>query len=348
MLFFVFGLPGGFATWCEQVVAALVRRAGGSGGLIRGETLEQIAATAIATGASQGIVSSRQPGGRLRAALLDTGAPFVVALEDPRAALIDLVLGHGIGLPDAVQQLASSCAALRGLASAPEALILHGGDDAPPDLDMVARIADHLRLPIDARDAAESAEALAPPAAARAQPDAVAWWNGLEPQEQELALGALAPFIDGEPDGARFSVSWGRELFFLGDRPGERATRPVDITGRARCLLQGPHIMLPAGSWSLSLSALFTPAASEHDFAAEVWAERVLAEGILAPRQGSAALTLDFALDEATEQPLSIRLSSRRAAFDGAIIGIAATLVQEPVAASAVGTGAPAHGQRSW
>ena len=51
---------------------------------------------------------------------------------------------------------------------------------------------------------------------------------------------------------------------------------------------------------------------------------------MLAPQQGSAAVTLDFVLDEATEQPLAIRLSSRRAAFDGAIIGVAATLIQAP------------------
>jgi hypothetical protein len=88
--------------------------------------------------------------------------------------------------------------------------------------------------------------------------------------------------------------------------------------------------MLPPGSWSLSLSALFSPEASEHEFGAEVWAERVLAQGMLVPREGSAAVTLDFALDEATERPLEIRLSSRRAAFDGAIIGVVATLVQQP------------------
>jgi hypothetical protein len=340
MLFFVFGLPGGFATWCEQVVAALVRRAGGAGGLIRGDTLEQIAAGAIATGTSQGVVSSRQPGGRLRATLLETGAPFVVALDDPRAALIELVLGREVGLPDAVQQLASSCAALRGLASAPGALTLHGDTEAPPDADTIARIASHLRLAVDEAGIAELADALAPPVAAEGQLDAVAWWNGLELDEQELALGALGPFIDtaaidttaidSAANSAPFSVSWGPELFFLADRPGERATGPIDITGRARCLLHGPYIILPAGSWSLSLSALFSSEAADYEFDAEVWAERVLAQGTLRPRQGSAAVTLDFALDEATEQPLAIRLSSRRAAFDGAIIGVVATLVQEP------------------
>jgi hypothetical protein len=333
MLFFVFGLPGGFATWCEQVVAALVRGTGGAGGLIRGDTLEQIASGAIATGASQGVVSSRQPGGRLRTALLDTGAPFVVALDDPRAALIDLVLGRGIGLPDAVQQLASSCAALRGLASAPGALTLHRGGEAPADADTITRIARHLRLGVDDTDIAKLADALAPPLAAGNELDAVGWWNGLELEEQELALGALGPFIDGTTNRAPFSVSWGRELFFLGDRPGERATGPVDITGRARCLLQGPDIMLPAGSWSLSLSALFSPEAAEHEFGAEVWTERVLTQGTLRAREGSVGVTLDFALDDTTEQPLAIRLSSRRAAFDGAIIGIAATLVQEPTGA---------------
>lgn len=330
MLFFVFGLPGGFATWCEQVVAALVRHAGGAGGLIRGDTLEQIAAGAIATGASQGVVSSRQPGGRLRTALLDTEAPFVIALDDPRTALIDLVLGRGIGLPDAVQQLASSCAALQGLAAAPGALALYRGEEASADADTITRIARHLRLQVGKAEIAELADALAPPAAAGKELEAVAWWNGLELAEQELALGALGPFIDGTAHGAPFSVSWGRELFFLGDRPGERATGPIDITGRARCLLQGPHIMLPAGSWSLSLSALFSPEAADHEFGAEVWAERILTQATLRPREGSAAVTLDFALEEETEQPLAIRLSSRRAAFDGTIIGIAATLVQEP------------------
>jgi hypothetical protein len=329
MLFFVFGLPGGFATWCEQVVAALVRRAGGAGGLIRGDTLEQIASGAIAAGASQGVVSSRQPGGRLRAALRDTEAPFVVVLDDLRAALIELVPGAGVGLPDAVQQLASSCGALRGLVPLPGALVLHGAE-APRDAGTITRIARHLRLQVEDNAIIELADALAPPAAPATAPDAIAWWNSLELAEQELALGALGPFIDAAVTGEPFSVSWGQELFFLGDRPSERVTSPVDITGRARCLLQGPDIVLPAGSWSLSLSALFSPGASDHEFAAEVWAERVLAQGTLAPREGSAAVMLDFALDEATERPVAIRLSSRRAAFDGAIIGLAATLVQAP------------------
>jgi len=328
MLFFVFGLPGGFATWCEQVVAALVRRGGGAGGLIRGDTLEQVASGAITTGTSQGVVSSRQPGGRLRTALLGTGAPFVVALDDPRTALIELVLGRGVALPDAIQQLASSCAALRGLASAPGALTLHGGGQAAADGGLVTRIAHHLRLEVGDDEIAELADALAPPAPAGNEIDAVAWWGGLDLAEQELALGALGPFIDGPPNGAPFSVSWGRELFFLGDRPAERATGAVDITGRARCLLQGPDIILPTGSWSLSLSALFSPAAADYEFGAEVWAGQVLAQGTLTPREGSATVTLDFVLDEAADQPLAIRLSSQRAAFDGAIIGVAATLVQ--------------------
>ena len=331
MLFFVFGLPGGFATWCEQVVAALVRRAGGSGGLIRGETLEQIAAAAIATGASQGIVSSRQPGGRLRAALLDTGARFVVALDDPRAALIDLVLGRGIGLPDAVQQLASSCAALRGLASAPEALILHGGGDAPPDADTVARIADHLRLPIDDRDAAELAEALAPPAAARAQPDAVAWWNGLELEEQELALGALAPVHRRRAERCAVFGQLGpravlprRPARRAGDRPG-RYHRPGPLPVAGAAYHAAGRLLV-----AVAERAVLRPKPPSTNSVRRCGRNGCWREGTLVPREGSAAVTLDFALDEATEQPLAIRLSSRRAAFDGAIIGVAATLVQAP------------------
>ena len=331
MLFFAFGLPGGFATWCEEVVAALVSRAGGAGGLIRGDTLEQIAAGAIAAGVSQGVVSSRQPGGRLRAALVENRARFIVALDDPRAALIDLVLSRATPLPDAVQQLASSCAALRDLASAPGALALYGGRDDLAHAETTARIARHLMIPLDDRELAELAAAVAPVQAARPQPDAFAWWNGLDLAEQELALGALSPFIEEMPEGVPFAVSWGHQLFFVGDRQ-QRATGPIDITGRARCLLQGPYIMLPAGSWSLSLSALFSPEAAEHEFVAEVWTERLLAEGTLRPHDGSVTIRLDFSLDEATEHPVAIRVSSRRAAFDGAIVDVGARLVQATAA----------------
>ena len=89
MWFFVFGLPGEFAQWCDTVTAELTRRAFGSSELIHANSLEQFAVCAITTGAAGGVVSSRQPSGGLRTALVANGRNFVVAREDPRMALID-------------------------------------------------------------------------------------------------------------------------------------------------------------------------------------------------------------------------------------------------------------------
>src|SRR5262245_27989797 len=119
MLFFVFGLPGRFSGWCEAVVSELVRRGGGTAEVIRADTLQQIANHAIRAGATQAVVSSRQPGGRLRAALTKSRRRFIVALDEPRQVLLDLVHDQEIELATAVQQLASGCAALSGFSAVP-------------------------------------------------------------------------------------------------------------------------------------------------------------------------------------------------------------------------------------
>src|SRR5258708_39419221 len=81
MLFFVIGLPGAFADWCETVVRRLAERALGPIELVRVDTLAQLALDAIGTGASQAGVFAHQPGGGLCAAV--AGKPR--DLHDPRA-----------------------------------------------------------------------------------------------------------------------------------------------------------------------------------------------------------------------------------------------------------------------
>lgn len=331
MLFFVFGLPGGFTAWCERAVGELMRRAVGPAPLIRADTLERIAVNAIGSGLARAVVASHKPGGRLRAALVESGAPFVFAHTDARSALLDLVLERGTPLPDAVQRLASGCVTVGGLSLLPGALTLDADRDWLRPAATVARIARHFGLAIDHSEAAALAVRLGdlePPAP---QHDPAAWWSGLTAAEQELAIGALAAFIDDQSESEPLSVTWHHPLFFIGDRPGERANGPIDITGRARCLVHGPEIMLPAGPWALSLTVLVTGAAAEHEFVTEICTERPLASGILrAEREGGASVHIDFALDEASEHPISVRISSQRAAFDGAIEITAAQLVRAP------------------
>jgi hypothetical protein len=331
MFSFVFGLSGRFTAWCEQVTAALVAHAGNCGRLLRADCLEALALQAMEHGTSAAAVASQRPGGGLRAAVVGSGRNFIVAVEDPRIVLAELAFGEDVGWADAISRIASGCAALDGLAAMPTALALYRDRDWSRPADTAAAIARHLGVPIDG---AELRDLVAGVAAAAPSPpvDAAAGWQSLSLDQQELARGALLAFIDDNVQTAPAPViTWGRELFFFGDRPLERVSGAIDITGRARCLMQGPDILLPPSAWSLSLTASFRQGAAEHEFTVEVDADQLLATGTIRPeREGSATITLDFALEALTERPITLRLSSRRAAFDGAIELIGATLVRMP------------------
>lgn len=329
MLFFVFGLPGAFTGWCESVVRRLAERGGCPAGLLHADTLEDLALSAVRNGVSHGVVGSRQPGGRLRSSVVASPRHFLVVRDDPRQALAELVLAEGIELAAAVRQVASSCAALASLGDAPGAVdLLRGRDDARPE-ETAAAIAQRLGLPISGRELSRLVRNIGDPASERRPVDAAAWWQNLDPDQRELASGALEPFFEGTPDKAAVSVTWRRELFFLASQPAERVAGPIDITGRSRPLLQGPHIILPPGQWSLTVAAVFSHGAVEHEFFVEIAADRPLGGGVIRPTQeGAAGVAFDFALDELTERPLVLRVNSQRAAFDGAIDLIGARLVR--------------------
>lgn len=330
MLFFLFGLPGDFADWCEAVTADLARRAFGPTALFRADTLEQIAGNVLESGASQAVVSSRQPGGRLRAALVEHRRKFIVALDDPGPALADLVLRGGIDFAAAIQAVAGSCAALIDHDAMPGALLLRRDRDWPWAAAIVGAIATHLQISLSAYEIEELAGRHAPADAAGRQADTVAWWNGLTAADQAMARGAIEPFTRYRETGDLPQITWGHALFFHGERPQERVSGPVDITGRAHCLLCGPDIVLPPGWWSLSLTVALARAAAEHEFLVEIVAGQPLGAGIMRPQQqASAELTIVFLLGETIERPLQLRISTLRAAFDGAITIAAVTLRRE-------------------
>jgi hypothetical protein len=338
MFSLILGLPGRFTLWCEQVVATLVEGAGGSNRLLQADALEAFALAATESGQSDAAAGLYCPGGGLRAAMIEQGRNFVVAIEDPRTVLAELAFGRDVSWADAVQQVASSCAALCGLSAAPGALALNRDRDWPQAEKTAAAIAGHLRLPFDKRTLPGLQARIAAQTTAAQPYDAVARWEALSVLQQELARGALGAFVDrNDTDKPGPVITWGPELFFTADQPQRRLDGPIDITGRARCLMQGPGMMLPPGFWSLTLTGVFTHSAAEHEFFIEVDADVPLVSGTIRPeREGSASITLDFQLDELNERTLTLRLSSRRAAFDGAITLIGATLVRWPAQHAAV------------
>jgi hypothetical protein len=243
-------------------------------------------------------------------------------------ALADLVLRRGISLPAAVQQVASSCAAVANYLAAPGAMKLVPRGDG--QLVTIARaIARHLGLTLDETAIVDTVEDLAAAGLAPDRPADLGWWEGLQGDGRRIAEGALAPFIDYLATGNLPPLLWERELFFIGEAGAERAAGTVDITGRARCLLHGPHVTLPPGAWSLALRLQLSREAADHEFRVEVFADSQLASGTIRPEaEGRVEAHLAFEVDDQSDHPVAIRLSTQRAAFDGAVTLLGATLVR--------------------
>src|SRR5258708_2911720 len=146
MLLFVAGLPGRFTEWCDAVVVRLAEGALGPTGVLRADTLDQISRNLICGRASPAGITSRQPSGRLRGALVEAGRKFVVAIDDPRIGLEQIVAGDGIELLAAVRAMAGACAVVERLAATPGALAVRADLAGGAPEATAEAIADHLEL----------------------------------------------------------------------------------------------------------------------------------------------------------------------------------------------------------
>src|SRR5215472_6408872 len=98
MIFFCVGFPSRFAEWCDAVTSRLVGCALGSAEVLSLNTLEELALATIRIGAPNFVVCSRQPGGGVATALAQTHRRFIAVLDEPRAAVQDLILRPGYDL----------------------------------------------------------------------------------------------------------------------------------------------------------------------------------------------------------------------------------------------------------
>jgi hypothetical protein len=331
MLFFVIGLPGRFAEWCEDATVRLVRHAFGPADRISADTLEEITQSLLRSDATHGVVASRDPGSRIRRALVEAGRPFVVVRDTPLAALAHLVTRRGLTVAAATQQVASSCASIRSFGASPGGLVLDADRDGIDRLSVAGAIARHLQLEVSDGDIAGIVSSLDASPEILHPGNAAIWWDGLDPGERAIASGALGPYLD-RSSGCRLGpITWAPELFFVGDRPGERATGGVDITGRTRCLLRGPHIMLPPATWSFSVAVDVSPEAAEHSILIEATAGGVISGTVLRPAgAGLIEADLTLGLDELPDRRVQLELSTQRPAFAGHLTLVRVTLTPQP------------------
>lgn len=314
MIIFSVGLPGAFTRWCDAVMAFLAERALGESKLIFANTLEEFAVGMLKDDCAHYVVAARQPGAQLREALAETQALTVLALGDARAAVAELVTMQGFDLPAAVRAVANSCSALLRFADLPGALKLTPYD-GEEQTECIKNIGAYLRLPVDDALAGKIAQVLR----AGRKLDVERWWQDLPASDRELVNGALDTFAQYRETGTFGRVRWERELFYVGDNPGEIAMRAVDITGRSRCLFYGPYIKLPPGRWTAHVVLAQSRETIGVGFVVEAVAGTVslIREHCRSDRAGAFVVSAEFTVDEATDRPVEIRVFNERASFDG-------------------------------
>ena len=322
MIFFSVGLPGRFAEWCDAVISRLAQRVLGSVEVLSLNTLEELALVMIRTDASHFVVCSRQPGGGVQTALTQAGKRFIAVLDEPRIALRDLALRPGYDLVGATRAVASSCAAMSGYSSFPEALMLTAGNERRHPVSIAEAIAQHLELDVSEPEIQGIICALREEGIVPGRSEDSAWWDNLAEPEQALVNGALGAYADRFAGRDLGKITWERDLFFISEDPPPPqpvpATRPVDITGRIRFLVYGPYINLPPGSWSASIILGFSPEAAGMTYIVEAFAGVQLTHTRIEPGNESIfEANLHFSIDAALDHPIQIRIHNERPAFDG-------------------------------
>jgi hypothetical protein len=322
VIFFSIGLPGRFAEWCEGVIARLATL---SGPVVVGEwpsldemlgyrplgpVLDQVGVMLLQNAPAHLVINVRQPDERLHAALAETAIPFVLALDDPRVAVADILAKTDFEPAAATRVVANSCPFVMRYSAMPGALRLHANEARGHASGAVLAIARHLRIPVAETEAAAIAESLAQAglapgeSASSARVPAVADWV------HKMLNGALDPYGELFAGGILGHFVWTRDLFWRVDDPPQKPAELVDVSGGARCLIYGPYIHLPPGSWSARVVLGFSHEAIGYIFLVDACrANLQLAAVSFQPTAAGVHVTdISFTLGEAAGQGVEIRV----------------------------------------
>lgn len=334
MILFAFAVPGRFGEWCEAVIARLFEAALGPMVAIDANGAEAMAGDLIRAGAAPVFVKGMQPEPWLCRALIATGRPLVIALEDPRDAAFHLMHRRGVQMVDALRRVAGSCASMMPCVGLPSALVLNAARDWLDPLATAEKIANHFDLALSRDDivgivaeldAAGFGPEHAPPA----------WPVDAEAEVAAAIIdGIAAPYIDhflGAPFG---SITWTGDLMMAdGHKP---AIHAIDVTGRSRPLLFGPNIIVPAGHWNAEVALSFFQGATDVNFLIEIMLgeTQVSKTSIQPAAEGTYSVNLAFVVAEGDVHSLEFRVVNEKPAFDGSIAleRITLTLLPEPTA----------------
>jgi hypothetical protein len=318
MIVFSVSLPGSYGDWCYAAIERLAASVLGSLVSIEANTAEELASEVIKTEGQHFYVSARQPNRWLRENLSASNKKFVVAIDDPRHAVNDLITQHNLEPAEATRRVASSCVAISRYVALPGALVITAEHDWLDPVATIGALASHFGLAADPSNIEQIAADLAavglrpridgePSWSAHLDEDATAMING--------AVGVYRQFLGG---GSLDQITWARELFHGEGVP--IVPRVIEITGKPRCLIYGPYIALPPGDWTADLILAFSEDAIDTSFKIDVFAGSVLhIESIKPIRPGVHMISFSFLIEEANENLVEIRVYTESGEIFGQI-----------------------------
>jgi hypothetical protein len=335
MILFSVSLPGRFGDWCDHVIARLAETVLGSVVATGANTAEELATDLINTEGQHFYVGARHPSRWLRDKLAATNKKLVIAVDDPRHAVNDLIVRQQLDLPEATRRVASSCAAMSRYVALPGALVVSGERDWPRQAATIAAIADHLGLPVD-RAIIEKIAADLDAAGLGPHGDTEQGWLAALPEQSvaviDGAVSSYAAYFHGDSLG---QIAWARDLFY--EEHHQPVTHPIEISGKVRYLIYGPYVALPPGSWTADMVLGFSEDAVDMTYRVEVWAGAQLNSTSIHPdRPGVVTANINFEIEESNDSLVEIRVLNERSAIYGRLALANATLTLRRSVASSI------------
>jgi hypothetical protein len=332
MIYPSLGVPGRFSEACENLARTLAAQSDGGADFIHADTTHELGSAMLACGQRGVVMVSRRPSTELIKSLIQNKRPFIISLEAYEQSVSALINDHGVSLLDAVRQAASAGAALVPLLRLENGLVLRERLNSNTALTAKA-ISQHFGFSAHSdvlalTEPTHSYQDLAKPIYHTTSNISPALFEtDLDELLPDLISGALSPIWHALEGADLGEVLWHRDLFLTANTDGaEPVPAVIDVTGSARCLIYGPYIHLPPGSWSCSLTMGFSSQSVGLKLVAEIATNTVLNKITFdVSEPGFFEIEFSCVIPDA-DYPVEIRIFNSQAAFEGHVALIQARM----------------------
>ncbi|MDR3494362.1 MAG: hypothetical protein P4L82_07145 [Ancalomicrobiaceae bacterium] len=260
------------------------------------------------------------------------GAPALVVCEDAADITGFIVRERSMTWPWAVRLTDQCLTAIADLFDDKRTLVIHRSQRLSFETFFRA-IADHFSIPLTNSDLVEilsriDADHSLDPSMSMETPLLSKWPHA---RREGYGLADLAtsrrPIIEAIHAPLREIVRgrtvarhlWPRELFIPGGRPEEVLDKPIDLVGPARCIVYGPYLHLPRGTWRAQMNFTVDGNVSGNQIEIDVFQnEQTDRNTFPLPTAGRFAALATFTVHDPRDA-IQIRLMLKEGAIEGVL-----------------------------